>query len=84
MKLLDQLEKEAKAFGITVEEVRKGVELLAPDGYCFGEGLHGLVSSQWDHEPMPNVYRRAISDLRENGPRLQKCSDDCACKEGGE
>ena len=81
MKLLEQIKNEAKPYGIIVEEITNGVELLAPDGYCFDEELHGLVSVQWDNEPMPNVYRRAIRDIREGGPRLRKCADDCGCRE---
>lgn len=81
MKLRDQLEQEAAHYNIIVEDTHKGVQLIAPDGFCFDTDLHGLVSSQWDHEPMPNVLRSAIQDVRTYGPRMQKCPDNCSCKE---
>jgi molecular chaperone GrpE (heat shock protein) len=80
-KLLLQLESICKPFGIKVEEVGGGVELIAPDGHQFEPELHGLVSVQWDHEPMPNVYKRAIKDARDYGPRIKPCPADCPCKE---
>lgn len=79
--LREQLDQEAAKYGLIVEDVRKGVEVLAPDGFCFDKDLHGLVSSQWDHMPMPNVFRNALRDIREYGPKLMKCPDDCGCKD---
>lgn len=84
MKLREQLELEAAKYGIKVNDVFGGVELEAPDGMQFDEELHWLVSSQADRDPMPNVLRGAIRDVREYGPRLKKCPHDCPCKEGEE
>lgn len=81
MSLMEQLEAEASKFNIRVNAVAKGVELEAPDGWQFSAELHALVTTQWDCDPMPNVLRRAIADVREHGPRLQTCPDDCPCKE---
>lgn len=81
MKLLKQIEKEAEVYNVIVNPLQDGVELIAPEGYCFEEGLHALVSAQWDHEPMPNVYRAGLKDLRENGPRLKPCALDCECRD---
>lgn len=81
MKLLQQLEREAAQYGITVNESAKGWVLDAPDGMQFEDELHALVASPWDHEPIPNVLRRAIADVREYGPRIRKCPDDCPCKD---
>lgn len=82
---MDQLISEAKKYGITVEQSAfDSVELIAPDGMCFEPGLHSLVNGRWDNDPLPNVMRSALRDLREHGPRLQKCADDCDCKDGAE
>lgn len=81
MNLRQELEQEAAKYGIIVVDVHKGVELQAPDGMRFDDELHALVNSQWDLDPMPNVLRSALRDVREWGPRLQKCPDDCPCKE---
>lgn len=81
MKMHEKIEAEAARYGITVEWESKGVCLLAPDGCCFDLELHGLVSSQWDNEPMPNVYRAALKDIAWYGPRLIKCPPGCSCKE---
>lgn len=81
MNLREQLEIEAAKFGIIVSDEHKGVCLDAPDGWQFDTELHGLVSSQWDRDPMPNVLRAAIRDVREYGPRLRRCPEDCPCKE---
>jgi hypothetical protein len=81
MKLMEQLESEAAKYGIVVCPESRGVTLDAPEGMQFEEQLHALVCSQWDDEPMPNVLRRAIRDVREYGPRLKKCPNDCPCKE---
>lgn len=81
MNLRTQLESEAARFGIKVNDVPKGVELEAPEGMQFDTELHWLVNAQQDIDPMPNVLRRAIQDVHEYGPRLQKCPDDCPCKD---
>ena len=81
MKLREQLEIEAAKYGIKVNDVEKGVELEAPEGMQFDAELHWLVNTQWDRDPMPNVLRSAMRDVREYGPRLRKCPDDCPCKE---
>lgn len=81
MNLREQLECEAAKYGITVNDVAKGVELEAPKGMQFDTELHFLVSTQFDHEPMPNVLKRAIRDVQEYGPKLQKCPDDCCCND---
>lgn len=79
--LIGKLEQLAKQFDVKVEYEYKGVCLVTAEGYQFDTELHGLVSSQWDNEPMPNVYRRAIKDLKENGPRIRPCPIDCPCKD---
>jgi hypothetical protein len=81
MKMRNELEIEAAKYGIKVNDTEGGVELEAPDGMQFGPELHCLVNAQWDHNPMPNVLRAAIQDVREHGPRIQKCPEYCPCKE---
>ncbi|MFZ0708715.1 MAG: hypothetical protein WAM53_01615 [Terrimicrobiaceae bacterium] len=81
MKLVTQNEAEAARYGIEVEFNGRGVVLDAPEGWQFDDELHSLVSSQWDNEPMPNVYRAALRDIAHYGPRLKRCPDDCPCKE---
>jgi len=81
MKLREQLEQEAAKYGIAVDDTMKGVVLDAPEGYQFESELHALVSAQWDGDPMPNVLRSAIKDVRIYGPKLRKCPADCPCKE---
>lgn len=79
---LAQIITAAKPFIITVEaEISGSVELLAPDGYSFSPGLHALVSAPWDLDTDSDVLHSAMEDLKTNGPLLEKCSDDCDCKE---
>jgi len=81
MNLYNQIELEAKRYNLIVDHVIGGVEIRTPMGWQFDAELHGLVSSQQDNEPMPNALRRALRDIREHGPRIQKCPDDCPCRE---
>lgn len=81
LSLREQLENEAKEYGLIVEDVADGVEIRTPDGFRFEPDLHGLVTAQWDHDPMPNVLRRAIKDVRTYGPHIERCPEDCPCKE---
>jgi hypothetical protein len=84
MKLKKRLNELAEKYGVTVV-IGGGsqfeIELEAPDGFCFEPETHILVNSQWDHDTVPTVYRSAIDDLERYGPLIQKCPDDCPCKE---
>lgn len=81
LSLREQLETEAKQFGLIVEDVADGVEVMTQEGFQFEPDLHGLVTVQWDHDPYPNVLRRALKDVRTYGPHVKKCPEDCPCKE---
>lgn len=60
------------------------IELEAPQGYQFDAELHVLVTAPWDLDKERVVLFRALQDIRENGPRIKKCPDDCPCKEDAE
>ena len=81
----------AKEKGIIVDDEAGGkyftVELIAPDGFQFGEELHGLVcegcmkdlkTGDLKSSP-PLAWKFALEDVKNFN--LKKCPDNCPCKE---
>lgn len=80
--LRQYLADEAKKYGVLVEDCAcGGVELRTPEGKQFDTELHGLVSSPWDGQNYRHCLFAALKDLKENGPRVRNCPENCPCKE---
>lgn len=87
MSLKQQVLSEAAKYGIAVEVTGANlpaVVLEAPHGFCFEPGTHALVS---EADPLAkrlseDAWKSALRDIREYGPRLQKCGPGCVCHDG--
>jgi hypothetical protein len=77
--------KEAKYFGLKLEVGVKlkhfEVEVCSPDGFRLEDETHSKVNSAWDETTNEQIWKSALEDIRYYGPRLEKCPDDCPCKE---
>jgi len=85
MKSITEIKSRVRALAATLgakicENSRTDIEVEAPDGYCWscegGWGLHVLVASQWDDEPIGHLWR----DLWE---RMDYGIEKCDCDECG-
>lgn len=76
------LEQEAKKVGAKAVGGPFGsIELEAPEGMRWSPDLHVLVTAPWDNDTERSCLMGAIRDLRNNIPHLEKCDEQCACKE---
>lgn len=82
---ITNLKRVAARYGIAVETTggpyNRAIYLDAPDGFRFEPELHCLVTEQGDNDPWSSVIESALEDIAWHGPRINKCPDDCPCKE---
>jgi len=82
VQLRSLLDEEAGKVGVkAVDGAFASIELEAPAGMRWSPDLHVLVTAPWDNDTERSCLMGAIRDLRENIPHLEKCDDQCECKQ---
>jgi hypothetical protein len=80
--LRNLLNEEAKKYNVkAVDGAFGSIELEAPEGMQWEPDLHVLVCAPWDGDTERSVIRGALRDLQNNVAYLQKCPENCPCKE---
>ena len=82
---LPNLRRAALRYGIKVVSDGGGrhreIELEAPNGFCFDDELHVLVTEQGDADTWTQTIANAMRDIAAYGPSIKPCPANCPCKE---